>query len=49
MEDRIMYRNEWYDVIEYNDDSLILADNLGFEFEVEDRELQAPPIGGINV
>ena len=48
MEDIAMYRNELYDVIDYHENGLTLADSIGNEFDVTNKDLQAPPIGRIH-
>jgi len=42
MEDTIMYRDEWYNIINYHDDSVTLIDSIGMTFDVNNNELQAP-------
>ena len=42
MEDLIIYRNEWYEVSEYQEDTVILKDNLGMEFEILNADIEMP-------
>jgi len=49
MEDRIMYRDEWYNVVDYHDDSVTLADSIGMQFIVDNFDLQLPTMGNLNV
>ena len=42
MEDLIVYREEWYEVSEYQKDTVILKDNLGMEFEILNEDIEIP-------
>ena len=42
MEDLILYREEWYEVSEYQEDTVILKDNLGMEFEILNTDIETP-------
>ena len=44
MQDKILYRNEWYVVSEYHRGYVILIDEIGNIFKVPDKEIQAPNI-----
>ena len=44
MQDKILYRNEWYQVVEYHKKYVILEDEIGNKFEVPNKEIQAPTI-----
>ena len=45
MEDLIMYREEWYEVSEYQEDTVILKDELGIEFEISNTDIENPYVG----
>ena len=42
MTDLILYRNEWYQVKQYNNDNVILKDELGNIFQIFNKDIQAP-------
>ena len=42
MDDLILYRNEWYEVKQYDNNSVLLKDDLGNIFEVLDKDIEAP-------
>ena len=42
MEDLIVYRDEWYEVSEYQKDTVILKDDLGIEFEIPIADIEIP-------
>ena len=42
MEDLIIYREEWYEVSEYQEDTVILKDELGMEFEIPNSDIGIP-------
>ena len=42
MEDLIIYREEWYEVSEYQEDTVILKDELGMEFEILNADIEMP-------
>ena len=42
MKDLILYRNEWYQVKQYNNDNVILKDELGNIFQIFNKDIQAP-------
>ena len=42
MEDLIIYRDEWYKVSEYQEDTVILKDELGMEFEIPNSDIGIP-------
>ena len=42
MDDLIIYRNEWYTVSEYQEDTVILKDGLGMEFEIPNAAIEMP-------
>ena len=42
MQDRILYRNEWYIVSEYHNRYVILEDEIGNKFNISNKEIQAP-------
>ena len=42
MEDLILYREEWYEVSEYQEDTVILKDELGMEFEIPNADIEMP-------
>ena len=42
MQDKILYRNEWYTVSEYQDGYVVLEDEIGNAFNVPDKEIQVP-------
>ena len=44
MEDLIIYRNEWYKVSEYQEDTVILKDELGMEFEILNADIGIPDV-----
>ena len=44
MEDLIIYRNEWYKVSEYQEDTVILKDELGMEFEILNADIGMPDV-----
>ena len=44
MQDKILYRNEWYEVIEYHKKYVILEDEIGNKFNVPNNTIQAPKI-----
>ena len=44
MTDKILYRNEWYTVSEYQDGYVVLEDEIGNQFNVPNKEIQAPAI-----
>ena len=44
MEDLIIYRNEWYKVSEYQEDTVILKDELGMEFEIPNADIGMPDV-----
>ena len=44
MTDKILYRNEWYNVKEYHRGYVVLEDEIGNVFNVPDKEIQAPAI-----
>ena len=44
MQDKILYRNEWYTVSEYHARYVILEDEIGNTFNVPNKEIQAPDI-----
>ena len=45
MKDLILYRTEWYQVKEYHEGYVCLADNIGNIFEVKDKDIEVPPLG----
>ena len=45
MEDLIIYRNEWYIVSEYQEDTVILKDELGMEFQIPNADIEIPNVG----
>jgi len=45
MEDLIVYRNEWYIVSEYQEDTVILKDELGMEFQIPNADIEIPNVG----
>ena len=44
MEDLIMYRQEWYEVSEYQEETVILKDNLGIEFKITNADIEIPNV-----
>ena len=42
MEDKILYRNEWYIVSEYYDKHVVREDEIGNQFDILNKEIQAP-------
>ena len=42
MDDLIVYRDEWYEVSEYQEDTVILKDELGMEFEIPNADIEMP-------
>ena len=44
MKYKILYRNEWYTVTEYHAKHVMLEDEIGNQFEVPNKEIQAPSI-----
>ena len=44
MQDKILYRNEWYIISEYHKEYIILEDEIGNKFHVPNKEIQAPII-----
>ena len=44
MDDLIVYRNEWYEVSEYQEDTVILKDELGMEFEIPNADIEMPDV-----
>ena len=44
MQDKILYRNEWYIVSEYHKEYVMLEDEIGNTFNVPKKQLQAPSI-----
>ena len=44
MDDLIVYRNEWYEVSEYQEDTVILKDELGMEFEIPNTDIEMPDV-----
>ena len=44
MTDKILYRNEWYPVAEYHKGYVILKDEIGNQFQVLDKDIQAPKV-----
>ena len=38
-------RTEWYQVKEYHEGYVCLADNIGNIFEVKDKDIEVPPLG----
>ena len=42
MDDLIVYRDEWYEVSEYQKDTVILKDDLGMEFEIPNADIEMP-------
>ena len=42
MEDKILYRNEWYVIKEYHAGYVILEDEIGNQFDILNKEIQAP-------
>ena len=44
MKDKILYRNEWYTVTEYHAKHVMLEDEIGNQFDIPNKEIQAPSI-----
>ena len=44
MDDLIVYRDEWYEVSEYQKDTVILKDDLGMEFEIPNADIETPDV-----
>ena len=44
MKDLILYRNEWYKVEEYHERYVILIDEIGNNFQVKDKNIEAPSL-----
>ena len=44
MDDLIIYRDEWYAVSEYQEDTVILKDELGIEFEIPNADIEMPNV-----
>ena len=44
MQDKILYRNEWYVIKEYHAGYVILEDEIGNSFTIPNKEIQAPAI-----
>ena len=44
MDDLIVYRDEWYKVSEYQEDTVILKDELGMEFEILNADIEMPDV-----
>ena len=44
MQDKILYRNEWYIISKYNEGYVVLEDEIGNTFNVPNKEIQAPAI-----
>ena len=42
MKDLILYRNEFYEVLEYHKGYVILIDEIGNNFEIKDRDIEGP-------
>ena len=42
MKDLILYRKEWYEVREYHQGYVILMDEIGNNFKVKDKDIEAP-------
>ena len=45
MEDLILYRDEWYAVSGYQEETVILKDHLGMEFEIPNADIETPYVG----
>ena len=45
MPDLILYRNEWYGVSEYHKGYVILVDEIGNNFKIEDKDIETPSLG----
>ena len=45
MEDLILYRDEWYAVSGYQEETVILKDDLGMEFEIPNTDIENPYVG----
>ena len=44
MQDKILYRNEWYPIEEYHKECIIVKDEIGNIFKVPNKYIQAPTI-----
>ena len=44
MKDLILYRNEWYEVSGYHEGYVMLKDELGNNFQVKDKDIEAPAL-----
>ena len=44
MQDKILYRNEWYKISEYHTSYVVLKDEIGNSFKIPNKEIQAPTI-----
>ena len=44
MQDKILYRDEWYIVKEYHKKYVILEDEIGHQFQVFNQDIQAPKV-----